>query len=598
MMWLWILIAIAIVFGGLVAVALIMRPRHEGGTPSGAVGGSGARFKHGWLITAGILCAALAMVSWIAVVPPGSKTPGLNLLAGGGGGGLNAGSLPEGVAIDAETGQIVDAKTGKVLSTKELEKLGLSADGSGAVHGSTSRGQSNAGGQTSTGGGGSGGSGGGSGGSGGGSGGSGGGGGDGGGGGGGDPSIDCAAKKNGGATDIGITATAIKLASNKVISGNGASFLADAPKAMEAVKQNVNSQGGICGRRIELTMVNDDWDATRGANNIRDFRKNYFALPVVPSSEGLSAAIEAGVIDGTDVSPPQKPIPVVGTDGMRKEQFDANGKASWVWSVALPTISQVRIMADWAHQHGANTMGIVYDQKYKFGVEGAAAFTQYIDSKLSGVTMKKALGIEPGRPDYTSETTNFKQSCNPCDLVVYLLEPSTAATWIENAGAGGRGAKFTMGGQPLFNRNFGSLCSKQALCSNIMVWSGYTPAIGSNVNKAGVAKYISDVRSIDPKIDVTNQFTEGAYLGMLTFVEALKKCSPLGLTRACIRQTMDAMTFTSDLSPKLSWSAGDHFANTGARAYYLSYSGGSFSGFGDSRTGIVNDPTPGVVPHD
>ena len=61
MMWLWILIALLVIFGGLVTVALVMRPRPQAadtrpGRPAG-------RFKHGWMITAGVLCAALAMFS-------------------------------------------------------------------------------------------------------------------------------------------------------------------------------------------------------------------------------------------------------------------------------------------------------------------------------------------------------------------------------------------------------------------------------------------------------------------------------------------------------------------------------------------------------
>jgi ABC-type branched-subunit amino acid transport system substrate-binding protein len=403
--------------------------------------------------------------------------------------------------------------------------------------------------------------------------------------------LQCKAGKNGGATDIGVTDSKIRLAANVVTDGPGANFLDQSPDGMEAVVQRVNNkEGGICGRTLDLKLVNDSWDAARGHNNIKTFiREGYFALPVVPSSEGLSSAIQAGDIE-------KEGIPVVGTDGMRKEQYDARGKASWVGPVATATVSQVRIMAKYAAEKlGATKFGIVYDKVYKFGVEGADAYEQYIKGPLKqqypNVEMKARMAIEPLRPKYQTEANQFLGSCSGCDLVVLLLEPETGKTWM--SAMGHPSGMDIMGAQPLFNDKFASGCG--AVCNGVYVWSGYNPAIGANRSKSDIARFVSDVKSVNPSADETNQFLMGAYLGMEVFVDLLKKCSP-NLERACIKAKMEQLSYITDMASTLSWKPGNHFANTGARAYSIAYDGQKFSGFKDEQTGFFSDPTPGVVP--
>jgi ABC-type branched-subunit amino acid transport system substrate-binding protein len=396
---------------------------------------------------------------------------------------------------------------------------------------------------------------------------------------------ECAAGRNGGDLGDGVTATKIKLAANVVTEGPGANFLGASPTGMQAVVQRVNNrEGGICGRLLELKTVNDGWDANRGRQNIQDFiEADYFALPVMPSSEGLSAAITSGMIESAG-------IPVVGADGMRKEQYDAGGKASWIWPVAAATVTQVRVFADVAYKKGARKFGIVYDRKYKFGVEGADALGDYL-KKLRGTSLERQ-PIEPGGNSYASEANDFKGKCDPCDAVIMLLEPITGVNWMTSAGEGGKGRLLTAGGQPLFNDTFATNCKE--LCDGIWVWTGYNPAIGTNTTRPGIARFISDVRAVNPSVDETNQFLQGAYLGMEVFVAALKACSP-NLKRACVKAWLDSVNYPNDHTAALSWRPGNHFANSAARAYSLTYSQSNFSGF-RQETEFVRDPTPGVVP--
>lgn len=394
------------------------------------------------------------------------------------------------------------------------------------------------------------------------------------------PGLQCNRAKNGGETDTGVTASEIRLASTVVQSGPGRSFLGDSPLGMEAVVRKINAAGGICGRLLSLTLVDDGWDAQRGKQFIRNFiAQGYFALPVVPSSEGLTAAIEGGDID-------RARIPVVGTDGMLRQQYSS----PWVWPVATATVSTMRIMAKYGYDKGARCFGIVYDTQYRFGKEGADAYRTYVNT-LPGAKMCSDVGIFPARASYSAEIQRFNSSCNfECDFVAMLLEPQTALTWI--AGRPQMGTLLTSGAQTLFNENFAANCGKP--CNGMLVWTGYNPPIGNLAGLPDVGQYVNDVKTVSPTADTTNQFLEGAYLGMTVFVEAMRRVGP-NLTRENLASVLNSEVFRTDIATTLRWSPTRRNANSAAQAFSIVVAQGSFAGFRDEQTGFRPDPRPNDI---
>jgi Periplasmic binding protein len=106
-----------------------------------------------------------------------------------------------------------------------------------------------------------------------------------------------------------------------------------------------------------------------------------------------------------------------------------------------------------------------------------------------------------------------------------------------------------------------------------------------------VARYVKDVTAEEPSVDVDNQFLEGGYSGMLTLVEALQKTGPV-LTRAALRATLDALSYSNGLSGELSWRPGRHYANTSMQSFSIQYNNG-FNGFRSDGVGWVKDPWVG-----
>lgn len=415
--------------------------------------------------------------------------------------------------------------------------------------------------------------------------------------------LQCSRGRNGGATDVGVTATQIQMATTVVRSGIGEAFLGDVQFAMEAVRNRVNREGGICGRLLQIKYVDDGWRADLGQQYIRNFiKEGVFAIPVGPSSEGLRLATESGDIRRAG-------IPVVGTDGLLISQY----QDPWVWPVAVATTSSARILAREACGRYAKThngsckamkFAIVFDRNYRFGREAALAFNAEI-RRLTGSNIegydpqlescqKAFCGVLAGQSGYGTEVEQLRSA--EFQFLAMYLEPQTALTWmaspnvptIESQGL----APGMIGlGQPLFTREFAEGCQEE--CHEMWVWTGYKPPIEDYATEPAVRRFADDLRKTKPDADRSNAFAEGGYVGMQLLVEGLRQVGPY-VTRAGLKQVLDNMRFTSGLTldGTLSWPAAPRrFAATTMQAFEIQYKGN----FGGWRAQVkYKDPTPNL----
>ena len=405
----------------------------------------------------------------------------------------------------------------------------------------------------------------------------------------------CAAGKNGGSTAPGVTGNQILMAATTVTDGPGASFLGPTEEAIQAVQNQVNRSGGICGRTLNIQMRNDGWSEALGSQYIQNFvdGSHVFGLAVNPDSEGIY---------GADAFIRQNGIPVVGTEGMLIHEY----QNPWIWPVGTSTISQMHVMARDAYQRGARNFSIVFDAKYHFGVEGAYAFEKAVE-RLTGHPIPgynsnltscsgRFCGIQPDQPSYTSQAQQFNNSCAQkplCEFTAYLLEPNVALSWLDASNGGQISPKFgNAGAQPLFDREaFADQCG--GTCSSSYrwdVWTSFQPPEGSFGGQPAEAAYVQLMHGLDSNLDVDNQFVEGAYIGMNLLVTALKQTGP-DLTRQRLQAVLNSMTFKSGLGKPLTYTAANHFANTAAMAWRMQYSNGTFSGY-SAEGGFASDPWP------
>ena len=393
------------------------------------------------------------------------------------------------------------------------------------------------------------------------------------------PGLTCSASGNGGATDHGVSATEIKLATTVVQSGIGSAFLGEMRYAMDAVVAQVNQAGGICGRRLSITYKDDGWNATTGAQYLRDFiQSGIFAIPVGASSEGLQVVVKSGDLDSAH-------MPVVGTDGLAIEQYarDDGTAQPWVWPIATSTASSARIMADNAYKRGARHMAIVFDNNYHFGREAASAFNAEVH-RLTGHDVQGYnsnngcnglyCGVQAGQNSYSSQAATVKQG-SP-DFIALFLEPETALTWMQDPNTPAANSTTVKYGyaaaQPLFTYQFESQCG--AKCDQMVAWTGFKPNVEQYTRDPAVRSYVDALRSVNPQADPYNQFSEGAYQGMQLLVAALRKVGP-DLTRARLQAVLNAMTLKGGLTLQnsLSFTPSSRYASTTMQAFTMQYKG-------------------------
>jgi len=87
------------------------------------------------------------------------------------------------------------------------------------------------------------------------------------------------------ASDVGVTASSIKLGHIGIYSGPVGSFGDDLSYACRATLQSVNDTGGINGRKLDVLVRDDGWDGTKGMNAARDLaeREKVFGFACIQS---------------------------------------------------------------------------------------------------------------------------------------------------------------------------------------------------------------------------------------------------------------------------------------------------------------------------
>lgn len=367
--------------------------------------------------------------------------------------------------------------------------------------------------------------------------------------------IPCADDVRPAATDFGVTARAVRIASTVAQSGPSASA---ASVLMERAVRDINRSGGICGRMLDLQLLDDGGDAARGARYIQNWAAggDIFSLVGMPSGSGLEAAERALARSG---------MPAVGTVGGEPVEFES----SMIFSVGSSpgTFAQIAIADIYAD--AGRSFGVVYDESLPWAVAARAAVERYVSSRRGASVV--SVGIDPARASYSSEIQRFNQACaDGCDGVIWIMRPQTALTWA--AGRASTGTLRTALAPMLFTEQFASSCGDP--CDGMRFWAGFQPPIGSY--GTDVERYRNDAGGSS-----YDQIAEAVYNGMWTFGRALGRAGA-DLTRERLRRVLEGQSFFEGLTGgRLSW-RDERAPNRWMRGYDSVIVAGSFAGWNDA----------------
>jgi branched-chain amino acid transport system substrate-binding protein len=365
----------------------------------------------------------------------------------------------------------------------------------------------------------------------------------------------------GGATDTGVTASSIKLGHIGIYSGPVGSFGANLSYACRATLQTANDQGGINGRKYNVLVRDDAWDATKGSAAVRDLveREGVFAMACtqsVPTNDAITPYLD------------QQKVPNVGNDGWGEAQYGG----AWSFPVGASAVNQAQNLADYQVAHGTRKVGVLYLNNTT-GQAYADAYKKILEAAGGQMAVSQAANFDdPG-------TSTFLAQCrvNNVDTITTMVDPGIFARMVREAAAQGyKPPHGYSGNAALYFQVTPSFTGPTAVGTIAAIdWIPDDPA-GPSAGSAGYRQYRQTVEHYYPNIDHSN-WTKAAYVGGTMLNEALHRLG-LNLTRQRLKDDLDRLVgFDTGLGPKISFSVGHHRSNKTTYLVQLQDAGGKLA---------------------
>ena len=238
----------------------------------------------------------------------------------------------------------------------------------------------------------------------------------------------------------GVGDDVIKIGTSLPLSGGAAVAGEGFQAGLKAAVAEVNAAGGIGGRRIDLVVLDDGFEAARSVANIRRLgeEEKVFAVLGPAGTANLPGSFAYLARKGMPMF-----APVLPPDPDQDE----------VWLLGTGHTDQVRVIVDWLAGEGVKTVALL-SQDNDLG----AAFAAGIDEQAPkhGVTLVASEKLEPNSTDVDSAVLKLKEK-NP-DAVIsgtdnaqtaLLLKEAKNLEWapiiIGNSSSGGPGSPNTVG---------------------------------------------------------------------------------------------------------------------------------------------------------
>jgi ABC-type branched-subunit amino acid transport system substrate-binding protein len=364
------------------------------------------------------------------------------------------------------------------------------------------------------------------------------------------PGGGAASHVTGGATDVGVTATTIKLGHIGIYSGPVGSFGANLSYACRATLQSANDAGGINGRKYNVLVRDDAWDATKGSAAVHDLveREQVFAMACtqsVPTNDAITPYMD------------QHQVPNVGSDGWGEAQYGG----AWSFPVGASAVNEAQNLADYQVKHGTKKVGVLYLNNTT-GQAYADAYKKILEANGGQMAVEQAANFDdPG-------TSTFLAQCRVqnVDTITTMVDPGIFARMVREAAAQGyKPPNGYSGNAALYFQVTPSFTGPTAVGTIAAIdWIPDDPH-GPAASSAGYRLYRQTVEHYYPNIDHSN-WTKAAYVGGTMLNEALRRLG-LDVTRQRLKDDLDRLSgFDTGLGPKVSFSVGHHRSN---RTTYL-----------------------------
>lgn len=206
---------------------------------------------------------------------------------------------------------------------------------------------------------------------------------------------------DGGAKAQGVTATTIKIGTTLPLTGGAANSASGFKMGLEAAVAEANENGGIGGRKVELTILDDGFEAARSVTNIRRLGDEEKVFAVVSPAGSAN-------LPGSWPYVKQTSLPVFGP------VLPANPGIKPVYLLGSSHEDQARIIVDFLAKKGVKSVGVISQDNTlgKAILDGVKKQVQ-----VQGIKVVATENTEPNNTDVSSATLNLRKA-NP-DAVIF-----------------------------------------------------------------------------------------------------------------------------------------------------------------------------------
>ena len=347
--------------------------------------------------------------------------------------------------------------------------------------------------------------------------------------------------ETGGATDVGVTAGSIKLGHIGIYSGPVGSFGQHLSFACRAALQAANDAGGVNGRKYDVLVRDDGWDATKGSSAVRDLveRQKVFGIACsqsVPTNDAVTPYLD------------QQKTPNIGTDGWGEAQY----AGQWSFPVGASGVNQAQNLATYqADKQGAKIVGVLYWNNTT-GKAYLDAYKKVIEGKGGKVAVAQAANFDdPGTSTFIAQS----RAAN-VDTVTTMVDPGIFARMVREAAAQGYKPKNGFsGGAALYFQGTPGLTGPAG--DGTITAIDWVPddMSGPAASTPGYRDYKAVTEKYFPQIDHAN-WTKTAFVGARVLNDALKRMG-LNVTRQRLKDEIERLSdFDTGLGSRIGFQPG------------------------------------------
>jgi ABC-type branched-subunit amino acid transport system substrate-binding protein len=355
----------------------------------------------------------------------------------------------------------------------------------------------------------------------------------------------------------GITATQILIGSHQPLTGPAAPGYSEIAPAANAYFQYVNAHGGIYGRKIKYTYLDDAYDPSKTVSVVHQLvlQDNVFAI-----FNGLGTPTHLAVVNYLNTSKVPDVFVASGCDC-----WNDPSKYPYTFGWQLDYIREGKILGAYIKQHFAGKKIGFFFQDDEFGLDGVKG----LDDQIPHSQIVSRESYTPTNVNIGPQVAALKASGAQV-VVAFSIPAFTALLKLTSLGLGWNPTLVVsdVGSDPItlaglleaFAKKSGKTVSGNALTQGIIT-DGYLPSLGDTGNS-----WIALFKKVHDTYDAKAPFDGNVLYGeavAYTFVQAMLKAGK-NPTRADLLKAINAGLPQGPAVAPYAYSASDHAGITGA----------------------------------